>query len=141
MEGTTDIPDFALRTSDHSFALHTEFNAIVDGTNGNTYLNSVNAKFGHTVLLTKGEVVDEYKNVKGRTIVMDTVSHSARIEDLLALAVKSDPPVMTGNAKLKANILIPEGNADLIDRLRITANSASPTRNLPAIRCRARSIP
>ena len=52
---------------------------------------------------------------------MDTVSSSARIEDLLALAVKSNPPVMTGNAKLKANILIPEGNADLLDRLRIDA--------------------
>jgi hypothetical protein len=121
VEGTTDIPDFALRTSDHSFALHTDFNAVVDGTNGNTYLNLVTAKFGHTTLVTKGEVVDEYKNVKGRTIVMDTVSRSARIEDLLALAVKSNPPVMTGNATLKANILIPEGNADLLDRLRIDA--------------------
>ncbi len=121
VEGTTDIPDFALRTSDHPFALHTDFNAIVDGTNGDTYLNLVTAKFGHTTLVTKGEVVDEYKTVKGRTIVMDTVSSSARIEDLLALAVKSNPPVMTGNAKLKANILIPEGNADLLDRLRIDA--------------------
>ena len=119
VEGKTDIPDFALRTSDHPFALHTDFNAIVDGTNGNTYLNLVTAKFGHTTLVTKGEVVDEYKNVKGRTIVMDTVANSARIEDLLGLAVKSSPPVMTGSAKLKANILIPEGNADLIDRLRI----------------------
>jgi hypothetical protein len=33
--------------------------------------------------------------------------------------VKSNPPVMTGNAKLKAKILIPEGTQDLIDRLRI----------------------
>ena len=57
--------------------------------------------------------------MKGRTIVMDTVSQGARIEDLLLLAVKSEPPVMTGAAKLKAHILIPEKDEDLIDRLKI----------------------
>ena len=119
VEGKTDIPDFALRTSDHPTALHTDFSAVVDGTNGNTYLNLVTAKFLHTTLITKGEVVDEHPTVKGRTIVMNTVSKSARIEDLLFLAVKSNPPVMTGTASVKAKILIPEGNADLIERLKI----------------------
>jgi len=119
VEGKTDIPDFALRTSDHPMALHTDFSAVVDVTNGNTYLNLVTAKFRHTTLVTKGEVVDEYPTVKGRTIVMNAVSKSARIEDLLLLAVKSNPPVMTGAANLKARILIPEGFADLIERLRI----------------------
>ena len=119
VEGKTEVPDFALRISDHPVALHTDFQAIVDGTNGNTYLNLVTAKFGHTTLVTKGEVVDRDPNIKGRTIVMDTTSNSGRIEDLLLLAVKSDPPVMNGSAKLKAKILIPEGNSDLIDRLRI----------------------
>jgi hypothetical protein len=117
VEGKTDIPNFALRTSDHPMALHTDFLAVVDGTNGDTYLKAVTAKFLHTTLITKGEVVDEYPEVKGRTIVMETVSQSARIEDLLALAVKSEPPVMTGAANIKAKILIPEGNADLLERL------------------------
>lgn len=119
VEGKTDIPDFALRTSDHPMALHTDFSAVVDGTNGNTYLNLVTAKFRHTTIVTKGEVVDEYPTVKGRTIVMNAVSKSARIEDLLLLAVKSNPPVMTGAANLKARILIPEGPLDLIKRLQI----------------------
>ncbi len=122
VNGATDIPDFALRTSDHPMALHTDFQAVVDGTNGNTYLDMVTAKFLHTTLVTKGKVVDEYPKVKGRTIVMDTVSTSARIEDLLFLAVKANPPVMTGEANLKAKILIPEGNSDLLERLRIAAN-------------------
>ncbi|MGH9691237.1 MAG: hypothetical protein ACRD4C_09210 [Candidatus Acidiferrales bacterium] len=121
VQGETDIPNFALRTSDHPMALHTDFSAIVDGTNGDTYLNSVTAKFLNSTLVTKGKVVDEYPKMKGRTIVMDTVSQGARIEDLLLLAVKANPPVMTGAAKLKANILIPEGNADLLERLKIDA--------------------
>jgi len=121
VQGTTDIPNFALRTSDHPVALHTDFKAIVDGTNGNTYLDPVTATFGHTLLVTKGEVVDEYKKIKGRTITMETVSNRARIEDLLLLAVKANPPVMAGGAKLRAKILIPEGKSDLEDRLRVDA--------------------
>lgn len=120
VEGVTDTPDFALRTSSRSMALHTDFNAIVDGTNGNTVLTYVNATFLGTTIDTKGEVVDVYPKVKGRTIAFDAVSNNARIQDLLALAVKTDKPVMTGTAHLKAKILIPESNEDLVDRLQIT---------------------
>jgi hypothetical protein len=77
------------------------------------------AKFLHTTLITKGKVVDENREVKGRTILMDTYSRAARIEDLLLLAVKSEPPVMTGAASLKAHILIPEKDEDLLERLKI----------------------
>jgi AsmA-like C-terminal region len=119
VEGTTDTPDFGLRTSAHPMALHTDFKAIVDGTNGDTVLTKVTAKFLHTTLVTHGEVVDVYPKVKGRTIALDAVSNDARIEDLLALAVKSDRPVMTGSAELRAKILIPERDEDLVNRLEL----------------------
>jgi AsmA-like C-terminal region len=119
VEGSTDTPDFGLRTSAHPMALHTDFTAIVDGTNGDTVLTKVTAKFLHTTLVTHGEIVDVYPAVKGRTIALDAVSNDARIEDLLALAVKSDQPVMTGSAELKTKILIPESDQDLVDRLQL----------------------
>jgi hypothetical protein len=119
VEGTTDTPDFALRTSDHPMALHTDFTALVDGTNGNTTLTNVTARFLHTVIETHGAVVDVLPMVKGRTIILDATSNHARVEDLLALAVKSDRPVMTGTAALQAKILIPEGEEDLVDRLQL----------------------
>lgn len=119
VEGTTDTPDFGLRTAARSMALHTDFTAIVDGTNGDTVLTNVTAKFLHTTLVTHGEVVDIYPKIKGRTIALDAVSHDARIEDLLALAVKSDQPVMTGSAELRTKILIPERDEDLVDRLQL----------------------
>jgi len=119
VEGTTDTPDFGLRTSDHPMALHTDFTAIVDGTNGDTVLTKVTAKFLHTTLVTQGEVVDVYPKVKGRTIALDAVANNARIEDFLTLAVKSDKPVMTGSADLKTKILIPENDEDLVDRLQL----------------------
>jgi len=64
-------------------------------------------------------VVDMNKEVKGRTIILNTVSKNARIDDLLLLAVKNDPPIMRGAVQLKARILIPEGDDDLLDRLKI----------------------
>lgn len=119
VQGVTDTPDFALRTSSHPMALHTDFKAIVDGTNGNTVLTKVTAQFLHTVLQTHGAVVDVNPTVKGRTILMDAVSTHARVEDLLALAVKSDHPVMTGSARLKTTIVIPERDEDLLNRLQL----------------------
>src|SRR5690242_14281202 len=85
VDGQTDIPDFALRTSVRPMALHTDFSAIVDGTNGNTLLKSVTARFLHTTLSVAGEVVDLQRGLKGRTIELHATSSNARIEDLLSL--------------------------------------------------------
>jgi hypothetical protein len=119
VEGTTDTPDFCLRTADYPMALHTEFSAVVDGTNGDTYLNKVTARFWHTTLAVHGKIENLDPAVKGKTILLDAVSQDARVEDLIRLAVKTDEPIMTGIARLRTKISIPEGDSDLIDRLRI----------------------
>jgi hypothetical protein len=117
--GVTDIPDFSLRTTDHPMALHTDFDATVDGTNGNTYLNKVTARFLHTTLLVSGKIVDEDRDVKGRTIILDVVSQDAQVQDLIRIAAKGSEPVMTGTVQLRTKISIPEGTPDLIDRLQL----------------------
>jgi hypothetical protein len=120
VDGQTQIPDFALRTSAHPMALHTDYSAIVDGTNGNVILKTVTANFGHTKLSVHGEVVDLKKKVKGRTIELYATASTARIEDLLALAVDTTPPAMTGPTQLEARIDIPEEeDVDLIDRMKL----------------------
>jgi len=123
VEGETDVPNFGLRTTHHSVPLHTDFAALVDGTNGNVILNSVVARFLHTTLDVKGEVVDKTP-LKGRTIQLNAVSSRARVEDLLLLAVDSDTSLMTGAAKLNTEIEIPEGNEDLIEKLHLTGQFA-----------------
>jgi hypothetical protein len=124
VEGVTDTPDFALRTSAHPMNLHTDFTAIVDGTNGNTVLTNVTARFLHTIVATHGAVVDVDPQVKGRTIVLDASSDRARMEDLLVLTVKSDRPIMIGSARFKTHILIPEKEEDLVDRLQLDGQFA-----------------
>jgi hypothetical protein len=119
VEGTTDTPDFSLRTAGHPMSLHTRFSAVVDGTNGDTYLNNVTARFRHTTITASGKIEDADPEVKGKTILLEAFSRDARVEDLIRLAVKTDEPIMTGVASLKAKISIPEGESDLIERLRI----------------------
>lgn len=119
VDGQTDTPDFSLRTANHPVALHTDFSAIVDGTNGNTYLKSVTARFLNTTLQVSGKVVDEDRLMKGRTIVLEAVSHDAQVEDLIRLTTKVSRPVMTGNVDLRTKITIPEGMPDLVERLRL----------------------
>ncbi len=119
VDGATDTPDFSLRVAGHPMALHTDFSAVVDGINGDTYLNSVTARFLHTTLAVSGKVVDINPEMKGRTIVLDALSRDARVEDLVHLAVKTDEPILTGSARLRAKIDIPEGNSDLLDRLNL----------------------
>jgi hypothetical protein len=119
VHGETDTPNFALNIAAHPEPLHTDYDAIVDGTNGNVILNSVLAKLRNSTLHVKGEVVDMKPDVRGRTIKLDVVSNDARIEDLLWLTVKADPPLMTGFATLKAQIEIGEVDTDILQRMTI----------------------
>jgi hypothetical protein len=118
VEGTTVTPDFALRIAGHPVALHTDYTAIVDGTNGNVILKPVIAHFLHTTLIVNGEVADLTPE-KGRTILLDVLSREARIEDLLYLTVKYDKPIMSGPAQLTAKLDIGEGNRDIMQRMTV----------------------
>lgn len=125
VDGETEIPDFALRTSAHPMALHTDYSAVVDGTNGNTILKNVTARFLHTTLSVHGMVADLKKKVRGRTVELYTTSDDARIEDFLTLAVDTSPPALTGPARLDARIDIPEeADVDLIDRMNLDGRFA-----------------
>jgi len=115
VQGTTDTPNFALRISGHPINLHTDYTAIVDGTNGNVILKPVIAHFRHTTLIVNGEVADLTPE-KGRTIALNVVSSSARIEDLLYLTVKYDQPIMNGNTTITAKLEIGEGDRDIMQR-------------------------
>lgn len=117
VRGTTEIPDFTLAAGGHPMALNTEFDAIVDGTNGNTYLKSVKAHFLHTSLLISGEIAKN-SGQDDRKISLQVNSESARVEDLLKLATKSKTPVLTGDAELntKVDLRLHQGQ-NIFDRL------------------------
>ncbi len=118
VHGTTDTPEFQIASTGHPVPLHTEFHAIVDGTNGDTYLRPVNATFLHSSLTANGSVV-RVNAPHGHDIELDVVLKGARIDDLLQLGVRTDPPIMAGPVEMSTRLGIPPGNAPVAVRLRL----------------------
>ncbi len=121
VDGATDTPDFSIATSGRPVPLHTDFHAIVDGTNGDTYLQPVKARILNSWLLANGSVV-RMKDPNGHRVELDVVIDKGRIEDLLRLAVRTDPPIMTGTVHLKTTLDLPPGEPDVANRLKLAGD-------------------
>jgi hypothetical protein len=115
VNGTTDTPDFRVTNAGHPVDLSTTFHAIVDGTDGDTFLQPVEAHFGQTDLLAQGSV-EGTAGKKGKTITLNVSASHARIQDLLLLAMKESPP-MTGPIRLKTKFILVPGPKQIPDRL------------------------
>jgi hypothetical protein len=116
VDGDTDTPDFTVRVSGHPVDLKTTFHAIVDGTDGDTLLQPVDAHLGRSTIHCEGGVVHN-EGEHGKTVSLDITVNDARIEDLLRLAVKSGKPAMTGAIHFRAKFDLPPGDQDIADRL------------------------
>jgi hypothetical protein len=121
VEGQTDTPDFRIAISGHRVPLHTEFHAIVDGTDGDTYLQPVKAKVLNSSFTAKGKIV-RVKNPPGHDIELDVALGRATIEDLLKLGVRTDPPIMTGAVAMHTKLSLRPGDTDIANRLNLTGN-------------------
>jgi hypothetical protein len=123
VDGETDTPDFRLTIAEHPVPLHTKFHAIVDGTNGDTYLQPVDAQILNSRIVAIGEVVRAPAGA-GHDITLDVTVNPGRIEDMLKLGVKTEPPIMTGGLVLHTKFYLPPGKESVIDKLRLKGNFA-----------------
>jgi hypothetical protein len=123
VDGQTDTPDFMVTLSGHQVPLKTTYHALVDGTNGNTTLDPVNATFLNTSLTARGGVYD-VKGVDGRSVVLDVDMENARLEDVMRLAVKTPKPPMTGQLHLQTKFVLPPGKEDVIRKLQLDGRFA-----------------
>jgi hypothetical protein len=119
--GETDTPDFRLNRSGHAVGLHTDFHAIVDGTDGDTYLQPVKAKFLRSSFTASGKVI-RVQNPAGHDIELNVDIDQARIEDLLDLGVKTEPPAINGPVAMRAQMSLPPGPEDVADRLKLNGS-------------------
>ena len=118
VQGTTDTPKFQVDAGGQPVPLKTRFTAIVDGSDGDTYLKQVDASFLETSMVARGAVIG-LEGVPGRRIEVDVDMQNGRIEDLLRLAVQSDKPILQGAARLQAKLVIPPEKKKVIDKLQL----------------------
>ena len=118
VEGKTDTPNFSIDVSGKPVPLRTSFRAIVDGTNGNTYLQPVDAWLQGSHILARGSV-EEVKG-EGHHIRLEVFAGApADIYDLLNLAMKTTPPVMHGRLVLHTTLDLPPGKERVADKLHL----------------------
>jgi hypothetical protein len=118
VRGETDTPDFAIDVAGQPVHLGTRFQAVVDGTSGDTWLERVEARVIETPIMARGAVV-RAEDVRGRHVSLAVTIDDGRIEDVLKLGVKAARPIMTGRMRLDAKLLLPAGDSRVIDRLEL----------------------
>jgi hypothetical protein len=114
--GTTETPDFNLDLGGKPVPLRTTFSAVVDGSNGSTTLERVDAQLFDTPFVVRGTVA----NLPGpgrRPITLDVRVAGGRIEDVLALVADSGQPLLSGDVNLKSDVSLPPGEGPVRDRL------------------------
>lgn len=116
--GTADVPDFQLDITGHPVHLVNQFHAFVNGTNGEVKLDRVRSHYGKTTILTTGAVAEGAEN-PSNDVSVDMVSPAGRIQDLLRLFVKEDPPPMTGAIVFRAHVDLPKTDQPFLKRVRL----------------------
>jgi hypothetical protein len=117
VDGVTDTPDFFIDTGNHPMPLHTQFHAIVDGTTGDTTLDPVEARLLHSQFTARGTIMKVPG--KGHDIALDVDMPSARIEDMLQLAVKTVPPLMRGALTMHTQLHIAPGPERVAEKIEL----------------------
>jgi hypothetical protein len=114
--GTTTMPGFDLKVGGKPLPLSTTFTVIVDGTNGNTYIQPAEALLGaRTPIRVTGGIV-KAEDRRGRTVDLATTITNGRLEEVLALVVDGTP-AMRGRLGVVASLLIPPGPVPVVEKM------------------------
>ena len=119
--GEIDVPDFRVSGSSHTVHLISKFQAVVDGTNGDTYLQNVDSHFQRTTVTSKGSVAG-HPGQQGKTVRLEMAVNGGRIEDLLFLFTDEKRPWMTGSINLRAKVEVPPGPPGFLRKLDLAGN-------------------
>lgn len=129
VDGQTDTPNFRLAQFGNSLHLRTTFRATVDGTNGDTWLDPVDAVLGHTHFIVRGKVVrvlaaeaGSSPHSIGHDINLKVDIDRGRIEDITHLASHETTPLLTGDLSLQAAFDIPPGPGPMHERMKMKGN-------------------
>ena len=116
--GNTDVPNFEVTRSHHATHLKTQFQALVDGLDGDVVLQSVHAQFARTSVVSQGEVANKAGS-EGKTLSLVGTEQQGHIQDWLGLLAKADRPVFTGAMNFRTQVQVPPGNRSFIERVNL----------------------
>lgn len=121
ISGTTDTPNFEVKSGKHPMRLKSQFSAYVDATHGDTFLTQVDADFWNTHVEAAGSIARSADG-KGKTALIDLKSDEARIEDLLLMFVTAKQAPMAGAVTFQAHAEIPSGPQEFLKKVKLRAD-------------------
>ena len=131
VDGETQTPDFRLTHFGNALPLTTRFHARVDGTNGDTWLEPVEATLGRSHFWVQGQVVRVTE--KDDTGALHSIGHDidlkvnvdrGQMADFMRLASRTATPLLTGAVTMKTALHIPPGPVPVHERLRLQGSFA-----------------
>ncbi len=131
VDGETQTPDFRLTHFGNALPLSTRFHARVDETNGDTWLEPVEASLGHSHFWVQGQVVRVTE--KDDTGALHSIGHDidlkvnvdrGQMADFMRLTSRTATPLLTGAVTMKTALHIPPGPVPVHERLRLQGSFA-----------------
>jgi hypothetical protein len=118
ISGTTDTPDFEVKSASHPVHLTAQFSAYVDAMHGDTFLKQVDVDFEKTHVVVEGSIARSANGIS-KTALLDFGASQARIGDLLYLFIQAKHPPMSGSVALRAHVEIPPGPDSFLKKLKL----------------------
>jgi AsmA-like C-terminal region len=118
VQGLTDTPRFTVTSSSHQVQLRTRFHAVVNGENGDTFLQKGAATFGKTTVWSEGSVAGR-TGQPGKTASIELAAKDGRIQDILLLFARSGRAPMSGIVGFHAKVFIPPGRRPFLEKVEL----------------------
>ncbi len=121
VRGTANVPNFKVYDTSHERQLSVAYDAMVDGTKGDTELKEVSARFDHTTAGFRGSVA-KGGSTGGKTASIDMWTNSGRVEDVLSLFISEKTAPMSGAFTFAGHVDIPPGPRPFLSRMRMSGD-------------------
>jgi hypothetical protein len=118
LSGEADVPQFMVVESGHTHHLSAQFQAVVNGTNGDTDLQGIRAAVDHTSFESTAKVEGE----RAKTATLEIGSGRGRIEDLMLLFIKARQSPILGPIEFRAHITLPPGEVPFKRRVELAGD-------------------
>ncbi len=117
VNGSSRTENFSLELGGSPVAITTTFDVTIDGSDGTTVLDRVDAVLIKTPLHFTGVISNA--PTPGHDVALTVEVHEGRIEDILPLVIKTDRPILIGRVSSKSRLWLPPGPATTVQRLHV----------------------
>lgn len=116
--GHIHTPQFKVATSSHQVDLSSDFRAVVNGENGDSFLDRVTAQFLNTTISSHGSIASQ-REQGGKTASLELSATNGRIQDLLLLFTQERRAPMSGAVSFRAHAKLPPGDRPFLEKVEL----------------------